>query len=295
MPPRVGFVGLGMMGSAMAERLEASGHALAVTSRTRDHTLPFVQRGALAYETPGEVARACTVVLSMISTPEVLAAISLGENGILSDLQPGAVHIDLSTVSPAISGQLERVYAERSRLFLSCPVLGSVPQAREGTLLLFAGGSEEAFRPSKPLLHSLGKRIWRFDHAEKAATLKLLCNSFIAGTMVTLAQALAVARAADVNAEILLEVIGQSAFNSPMIQSKGASVLADNFAPRFFAEHMAKDIRLLLEAAAPLGCTLPALEAARDLYEKAVRAGLGKEDYSTIFKILEKKANSSTP
>ena len=109
--------------------------------------------------------------------------------------------------------------------------------------------------------------------------------------MMTLAQALVVAQASDVDGKLLLEILSQSALNSPMIQNKGASVLARNFAPRFFAELMLKDISLLLDAAKPLGCTLPSLEATKALYEKAIKAGLGHEDYSAIIKILEKEAN----
>jgi 3-hydroxyisobutyrate dehydrogenase len=292
MQPRIGFVGLGMMGSAMARRLEDTGNALAVYSRTLDHALPFAERGALLCKSPAEVARSSTLVVSMISTPEVLEAISLTDDGILSGLPHGGIHIDCSTVSPEATGRLERLYSERSRYFLACPVLGSVSQALEGSLLLFAGGSQEAFRKSEEYLKKLGKRTWRFNRASEASYLKLLCNSFIAGTMTTLAQALAVARAAGLNAETLLEVIGQSAMSSPMIQNKGASILAGNFTPRFFAEHMLKDISLLLDAARPLGCELPALEAARLLYEKTVAQGHGKEDYSAIIRTLEKGTNS---
>ncbi len=291
---RIGLVGLGMMGSAMAERLEQSGFALALYSRTRQHAEVFSERGALVCEDPATVARSSRMVLSMVSTPEVLESIALGPGGILSGLPEGGVHVDLSTVSPSITATLERTYAERGRAFLYCPVLGSVPQAREGSLLLFAGGSEESFRRSSDVLRHLGSRIWRLETAERAAYMKLLCNSFIAGTMTTLAQALVVARTSGVDATMLLEVLGQSALNSPMIQNKGTSVLARNFAPRFFAELMLKDVSLLLEAAKPLGCSLPALEATRRLYEKAMEAGLGKEDYSAIIKILEKEANLDT-
>jgi 3-hydroxyisobutyrate dehydrogenase-like beta-hydroxyacid dehydrogenase len=291
----IGFVGLGMMGSAMAERLETSGFRLAVYSRTREHALPFVERGAKLCDTPGATAKAAPLVLSMISTSEVLESIALGTEGILGSLPEDGIHIDLSTVSPEITARLEELYAKRGVSFIHCPVLGSVPQAADGTLLLFAGGAEQPFRKAESVLKRLGSRIWRFEGAAQATYLKLLCNSFIAGTMTTLAQALVVARASGVQAETLLEVIGRSAFNSTMVQNKGASVLSRNFKPRFFAEHMLKDVTLLLDAAHQLGCHLPALEATRHLYEKAVASGLGKEDYSTLIKILENEAKLTSP
>jgi len=295
MDTRIGFVGLGIMGSAMAERLERSGYALAVYSRTREHTTAFVRRNAVLGENPASVARSCGVVLSMISNSAVLEEISLGTEGILSGLPARGIHVDMSTVSPEVTERLEGVYAERSRFFLHCPVLGSAPQAAEGSLLLFAGGADDPFRAVEPILAKLGRRIWRFDHPAQASMLKLVCNSFIAGTVTTLAQALVVARASGLRGETVLEIVGQSAFNSPMIQAKGASILARNFAPRFFAEHMLKDISLLLDSAASLDCHLPALEASKRLYERAVAEGLGQEDYSTLIKILEKEATLPPP
>jgi len=295
MDTRIGFVGLGMMGSAMAERLERSGYALAAYSRTREHTTPFVRRNAVLCETPASAGESSGIVFSMISDSAALEAIALGDEGILSGLPPRGIHVDMSTVSPEVTRRLEEMYAEHSRFFLHCPVLGSVPQAAEGSLLLFAGGAEEPFQVTEPILTKLGRRIWRFERAAHASALKLVCNSFIAGTITTLAQALVVARAAGLSGETLLEIVGQSAFSSPMIQAKGASMLAGNFAPRFFAEHMLKDISLLLDSAGSLGCRLPALEAARLLYEEAVAEGLGKEDYSSVIKILEREARLPAP
>lgn len=285
----IGFVGLGMMGRPMATRLLKAGHPLFVYNRTKEKAEALVTQGARWCESPFATAEQSEIVFSMLSTPEVLRETVLGENGILRGLKQGKIHVDTSTVAPSLTHELEERYNARGCAFLRSPVLGSVPQATDGTLLLFVGGNQSAYERVEPLLKILGQRIWRFDRAEQASHLKLLCNSFIAGMITTLGQALMYAEKADVNPRTLLEVIGQSQLNSPMYQTKGASILDENFAPRFFLEHMLKDINLVIAASEELGASLPALKVTQQLFAQARDEGLGKEDYSAVVKMLKKQ------
>ncbi|HEY4611924.1 MAG TPA: NAD(P)-dependent oxidoreductase [Bacteroidota bacterium] len=287
MKPTIGFIGLGMMGLPMATRLLNAGNPLRVHNRTRQKAEPLLANGALWCESPAALAKQSDVVLSMVSTSEVLKEISVGSNGILSGLGNGKVHIDLSTVAPAATRELEEKYRADSKYFLHSPVLGSVPQATDGTLLLFVGGDELAYKQTEEIFKILGKQIWRFDRVEQASHTKLLCNLFIAGMVTTLAQALVFARKADVNPRTLLEVLSQSALHSPMYQAKGASIIDRNFNPRFFLEHMLKDINLMLDAAKEAGAPLPAIEVSQELFAQASQMGFGKEDYSAVVKALE--------
>jgi len=287
MKPTLGFIGLGMMGLPMATRLLNAGYSLKVNNRTKQKAEPLLSKGALWCDTPAAVAEQSEIVLSMVSTSEVLKEISAGQKGILPGLKKSGVHIDLSTVAPAVTRELERAYRSGGKFFLHSPVLGSIPQATEGTLLLFVGGDEEAFQQSEEILKTLGKQLWRFDHVEQATHTKLLCNMFIAGMITTLTQALVFAQKAEVNPRTLLEVLSHSALNSPMYQTKGASIIDRNFNPRFFLEHMLKDINLMLDAAKDLGAPLPAIEVSQELFARASQMGLGKEDYSAVVKALE--------
>jgi len=282
----VGFVGLGLMGLAMATRLSKAGYVLIIHNRTKSKGESLLAAGARWGNTPADVSQESEVVFSMISTPAVLQEIATGSGGIMRGLRDGGVHVDCSTVSPSVTRRLEEEYASHGRAFLHCPVLGSVPQATDGSLLLLLGGAPSAREEVEPALKHLGSKIWKFDRAEDASHAKLLCNLFIAGAITTLVQAIVFAERASVPPKTILDIIGNSALNSPMYQAKGKSILDGNFAPRFFTEHMLKDVSLMIEAASEKGVRLPTIEVAQRLLEQAVERGFGKEDYSAVFKVM---------
>lgn len=286
MKPTIGFIGLGVMGLPMATRLLNAGYSLRVYNRTKEKAQSLIAKGTVWCDSPAAVAGQSDIVISMVSTSEVLEEIATGPNGILGKLAKGKVHIDMSTVAPAVTRELEKAYSSVGKHFLHSPVLGSIPQATDGSLLLFVGGDEAAYKQSEEVLKVLGRQVWRFERVDQASHTKLLCNLFIAGMITTLAQALVFAKKAGVDQRTLLEIVGQSALNSPMYQSKGASIIEGNFTPRFFLEHMLKDINLMLDAAREAGAPLPAIEAAQELFAQASQKGLGKEDYSAVVKVL---------
>ncbi|MGA9407913.1 MAG: NAD(P)-dependent oxidoreductase [Bacteroidota bacterium] len=290
MKTSLGFIGLGLMGSPMAARLLNAGYPLSVFNRTKEKAAGLVKRGARWCQSPNEVAEHSDIVFSMLSNSEALAETATGNGGIIHGLRKGAAHVDMSTVSPVTTAELSVEYTKRGCFFLHSPVLGSVPQATDGSLLLFVGGSDEAYRSAGPFLKLLGGNIWRFERPEQASYTKLLCNLFIGGMGTTLAQALVLAQKADVNPETLLDIIGHSSLSAPMYQTKGMSMLERNFSPRFFVEHMLKDINLILDSGKRLSVPLPGVEVARTLFSEAAAAGFAHEDYSAVVKVLERKA-----
>ena len=290
MKEKIGFIGLGLMGTPMAFRLLNAGYSLFVFNRTKQKAEPLILQGAVWCDSPARVAAQVEIVFSMVSTPSALEEIAIGKNGILSGIRQGTIHIDCSTVSPEITKQLEEKYKIKKCHFIHSPVLGSVSQVVEGSLLLFVGGEEEAFRRVESTLKTLSSKMWRFVHAEQATIAKLLCNSFISGMAVILSQALVLAKKSDINPQTLLEIISQSQLNAPMYQTKGSSIIARNFTPRFFVEHLYKDINLVLEVARTLDVPMPASKTAQQLFAQAIKSGLAKEDYSSIIKILEAQA-----
>ena len=284
----LGFIGLGMMGLPMANRLAQAGAQFHVFNRTKSKADALIAGGALWCETPSLVAGGSDIVFSMVSNPDALREIALGKNGVLAGLKPGGIHVDTSTVSPSVVRELTSRYAQRSSFF-HAPVLGSIPQATDGTLLMFAGGDEGAYQTADPYLKLLAKQIWRFSEPEQATHLKLICNLFIAGMITTLGEALTFARKADVDQRALLDIIGQSQLSSPMYRTKGNSIVQDNFAPRFFLDHMLKDVNLMLGAAQEVQAPLPTIEIAQQLFVEAQRAGFGREDYSAVVKVIQSR------
>jgi 3-hydroxyisobutyrate dehydrogenase-like beta-hydroxyacid dehydrogenase len=284
----VGFVGLGLMGQPMAERLHGGGFPLRVWNRTRSKADGLVNAGAVWCDTPRSVAQGVAVVHSMVSTPEALDAISSGPDGIRAGLEKGGVHVDHSTVSPDMTRKLGEAYRANGTFFVHAPVLGSVPQVKEGSLLMFVGGAEDAFAKCRETIGLLGQRIWRFDAVDQATNTKLLCNSFIAGMIVVLSQAFVLAKRVNVDFATVLEIIGQSQLNAPMFQGKGRAMMEGNFTARFFVEHLRKDISLMLDVAEGVKVQAPGLEVALKLCDEAMSAGLAREDYSAIVKVLDR-------
>jgi 3-hydroxyisobutyrate dehydrogenase len=286
MKQKLGFIGLGMMGLPMAKRLSKAGSQFAVFNRTRSKAEGLLSEGALWCDTPSVIASSSDIVFSMVANPEALRNLALGSVGVLAGLKAGGIHVDTSTVSPAITHELSTQYASRGCCFLHAPVLGSIPQATDGTLLMFAGGDAVAYNAAEPYLQLLAKQIWRFDLPEQATHMKLICNLFIAGMITTLGQALIFAEKANVDQRMMLDIIGQSQLNSPMYQTKGSSIVQNNYSPRFFLEHMLKDVTLMLDAARDERAPLPTIELAQQLFVEAQSAGYGREDYSAVVKAL---------
>lgn len=279
----IAFIGLGLMGTPMASRLLAAGFPLRVYNRTPGRDDALVRAGAVRASSVEGAAADVSAAVTMLTNDEALRSVSLQ---LRSALRSGGLHVDCSTVSPALTEELEREYAAAGRLFLHSPVLGSVPQAAEGSLLLFAGGSDAAFTAAEPLLRVLGSRLWRFPSAPPATHMKLILNSFIAGMIATLSQGLRYAQRNGVEGATLLDVLSHSALNAPMYQTKGRSILEENYAPRFFLQNLLKDTNLFRDAALASGAEVPVADMAKQLLERAVAQGLGMEDYSAVMKSL---------
>lgn len=284
MKQSLGFIGLGLMGAPMAARLLNAGYPLHLYNRTKEKCTPLREKGAQIQSSPAAVAAHADIVFTMVTDDHALKSIAAE---IQSALKSGGIHIDCSTVSPALTSSLEKEYTASGRHFLHSPVLGSIPQATDGSLLLFVGGEESAFTQSKNILNVLGQKIWRFSKAAQASSMKLVMNSFIAGMIATLSQAIVFVQNAGIEGATLLEVLNHSALNTPMYQTKGASILSNNFSPRFFLEYLLKDTNLFRDAAQLYSARSPIADTVKNLLDEAVSRGFGKEDYSAIVKILK--------
>jgi 3-hydroxyisobutyrate dehydrogenase len=287
---RVGLVGLGVMGLPIAERLLSAGHKTYVHNRTPEKADPLLKRGAIWAESPAEAARESEIVLSMVSDPAAVEAVSLSESGILSGLGPESVHCDLSTVGPGSANQMAAAYAERGRRFVQAPVLGSKRQVEEGVLLVFGGGAEEDVQRCEPVWKAFAARVWHLPTAEQAATTKLACNLLIAHMILGLGQSLIFAKKGGVSPAKILDILDASALGAPMYRSKGATIAERNFNANFYVQHMLKDLSLAADAGRETGTPLPLNALSRELFIAAAQQGWGHEDYSAVVKVLEQMA-----
>ena len=278
---KLAFCGLGRMGEPMAGRLLDAGHDLVVWNRTPERADGLVERGARRADSPAEAASGAEAVFTMISTPEALEGVVFGDGlpGLVDGLAPGTALVDMSTVGP------DAVRAVADRLpegvdMLDAPVLGSVPQASDGTLKLFVGGSDEVFARWRPVLQELG-RPRHLGALGAGASMKLVANSCLGALMTALAEALTLADALGLDQGAVLDVLSESPIGATT-KSKRGRVESGEYPPNFTLELAAKDLRLVTEAAERLGVEAKVAAGARAHFEAAHERGFGDLDYSAV-------------
>jgi 3-hydroxyisobutyrate dehydrogenase-like beta-hydroxyacid dehydrogenase len=276
----LGFCGLGQMGAPMAGRLVDAGHDVAVWNRTPARAAPLVERGARLAGSPGEAADGAEALFTMLSAPNAVDTVLFGPDGAAAFLADGATLIEMSTIGPAA------VHAVRARLpepvaMLDAPVLGSVPQADDGSLKVFVGGDGDVFRRWEAVLAHLGHPVV-LGPLGAGASMKLVANSTLGALMTGLAEALALAEGLGLDRAAVLDVLAESPIGAT-VRSKRANVEAVRYSPPNFKLGLAvKDLGLVADAAAESGVDLRVGAAARSWMEEAEAAGLGTLDYSAV-------------
>lgn len=276
---RVGFCGLGQMGAPMAGRLVAAGHQVTVWNRTTDRTAPLVAAGADVAATPAAAATASEVVITMLSTPEVLDHVLFGPGGIAGGCDGSQLVVEMSTVGPDAVRRAAAGLAGRARL-IDAPVRGSVPAATDGTLGIMAGGAEADVAEATPVLTAMGT-VTHVGPLGAGATLKLANNAISIGLTALVAEAFALATASGVDEKIALDIL-EVGFAAPLVKRIRPLVEARRYDPDFKLSLAVKDIDLVLAQAAATGVHAAAVTAVRDVLGDAERAGRGEQDFSAV-------------
>jgi 2-hydroxy-3-oxopropionate reductase len=292
MSSKLGFVGLGIMGRPMALNVMKGGHALAVHARRAESMQPLVDAGAVTCGSPAEVAARSDVTFVMVSdTPDVEQVI-LGPRGCSEGAQPGAIVVDMSTISPAATRRIAGALAERGIEMLDAPVSGGEVGAVNGTLSIMVGGKADTFERVKPLFELMGKNIVHIGDSGAGQVAKS-CNQIVAAvTIEAVAEALLLARANGVDpARVREALLGGFAY-SRVLELHGRRMLETDFKPGFKAVLHQKDMRIVLQAAHELGVALPAAALATQHLNALVGSGEGELDSSAIYKVLERMSRS---
>jgi 3-hydroxyisobutyrate dehydrogenase-like beta-hydroxyacid dehydrogenase len=287
--PRLGFIGLGAMGSRMAARLLATGYDLTVFNRRRERMLPLAQRGAKPAGTPGEVAGDAGVILVSVADDIAVENVITGADGALAKARAGTILVNLSTVSPALSRRLAEVALRKGVFVLDAPVSGSTPQAEQGQLVIFVGGERGAYERCRPILAVLGRESFYIGPAGSGSTMKLCVNALLGLGVQALAEAVALGLRAGLDRDRLLDVLGATVVLSPSQRLKLDNVRADTYAPAFPLRLMFKDFGLILDAAMELSVAMPTTAAAQEVC--AVEFGRERldgrnEDFSSVIRAM---------
>lgn len=285
MAEKVGFIGLGIMGSLQAMNLAKAGVELTVFNRTREKAEAWAaEHGGTVADSPRAVAEASDVVITMVVDGAQVEDM-IGQA--LEGAKPGTLFIDMSTIAPDTARALaERCRAE-GHAFVDAPVTGSSPKARTGTLTIMVGGAPDDIERARPLFEIMGEKIVLCGAAGQGQAVKVISQAVTAVNCATLAQALVLARQADVDVDALLETMDGGSSDSTMRALKGKPMLEHDFTPLFKLAHMLKDVQLCLAEARTAGGAFPFAGLAAELYGAGMGKGLGDQDFAAVVEVIE--------
>jgi 3-hydroxyisobutyrate dehydrogenase-like beta-hydroxyacid dehydrogenase len=276
----VGLIGLGNMGTAVAERLLGADCALVVHNRSAEKAEPLRAQGAQVAGSVGELARAVDVVLTSLADDEAFESVAAE---IAAAAEAGTVLADLSTVSPAASARVAELAREASLLYLRAPVSGNPSVVRSGNLTFIVSGPREALERVEPILLSIGRSVHDVGKEEQARVVKLALNLIVAGLAELMAEALVLGEGSGVSRAALLETMGDSAVGAPFVEYKTEPLLRNDYSATFTTRLMEKDVDLVLEAAEGAGVSLPLASEIKTLLRSAIEAGYGDDDFMALF------------
>jgi 3-hydroxyisobutyrate dehydrogenase-like beta-hydroxyacid dehydrogenase len=290
MKTRVGFIGLGIMGAAMAARVLAD-YPLLIHTRTRSKANKLLQRGATWAPTPKKIAEECDVIFICVTdTPDVQAVIT-GDDGIMSSAKSGLIVVDHSTISPAVTRQLALDLATRGAVLLDAPVSGGQPGAINGTLSIMVGGDTSAFEKVQPLLRLMGQTITHCGPSGNGQLTKFVNQILVSVTNLAVSEALIFAKKNKLDPVKTIAALVGGAGSSWQLANLGPRMTEGDFRPGFTINLQQKDLRLVLGAAEDSKTSLPATSLVHQLFTAAQAAGHGKDGTQALYSVVEKLAS----
>ena len=289
---KIGFIGLGNMGSRMAGRLLDTGYSMTVYNREKNKTAPLAERGARVADTPREVAAASDVVITMVSNDAALHAVVFSEDGVLAGARPGMTLIDMSSVSPGASREVAQAAKAKAVRMIDSPVSGSTPHAEQGTLAILVGGDKDVYDECKPLLEHMGRGVFHMGESGMGATMKLVVNTLLGTQLQTLAEAMVLGLKAGIEKNTLLDTLGQMAHISAGQKGKIENVRREEYPTQFPLALMYKDYGLIADLAREHAVPMPVTAAAQQICA-IERAKDKDEDVSAVLRLMEELAGLS--
>jgi 3-hydroxyisobutyrate dehydrogenase-like beta-hydroxyacid dehydrogenase len=286
---RLGFIGLGYLGSRIARRLAAAGFPLVVYDLDRNKAGELAAAGAEVARHPGELASEVDVILSSLPDDRAVQDVYLGPSNVLGSARPNTPIIELSTISPETSRELYRGAMKVDVCAIDVAVSGSTKSAEAGALTLFAGGDRKVFEAAEPIFAAIAKQWFYMGPSGSGVAMKLVVNALLGVGMQAIAEAAALGSRLGLPRDLLLDTLAKTAVVAPAHVGKLATAKKNDYAPQFPIRLMRKDFRLILAAAAPHGLSMPVTEAAAAI--NSVEAGSGSdEDFSAVIRRMEQQA-----
>ncbi len=295
----VGWIGVGKMGNPMATRLIETGHQVLICDPAAENRASLVARGAAVANSVADLASRCDIIFSMIPHDAALCSIVYGTDGIdegfLTRIRPGAVFVEMSTVSPHLSERIAADLTQRDIGYLRCPVSGSTVLARSGDLTVLASGDLSAWNDTEPLLDVLAARKFYLGQGEEARYMKLVLNTLVGATSSILGEALVLGAKGGLDAKQMMDVISESAVASPLVKYKKDMISNMDFTPAFSVSQMAKDFMLITDAGRANQVPMVVANTILQQYIAASNVGYAEQDFFALFDWMRASGGLTKP
>jgi 2-hydroxy-3-oxopropionate reductase len=285
--PKVGFIGLGIMGRPMAKNLLGHGYDLVVHDINREPVEELVQMGAREASPASEVALESQVIITMLPDSPEVELVALGASGIMEGIRSGSVYVDMSTISPTVAVKIAEVAAEKGVKALDAPVSGGDVGAREGTLSIMVGGDKQTFDTILPIFRVLGKNVVLCGGNGAGQTVKACNQILVAISIEGVAEALALGTKAGVDPAKVVQVLGGGLARCGILENRGERIVNRDFAPGFRSRLHYKDLRIALAAGQAYEVALPVTALVHEMFKQMTLCGLGDLDHTGLITLVE--------
>lgn len=284
---KIGFIGLGIMGKGMAANLIKAGYDVKLYNRTKSKAEELAAIGGKVVHSPAEAAQDSDIIITMLSTPEIVTEIIMEEDGVIGSLKSGAVVIDCSTVDPDTSQILAQQIEEVGAFFIDAPVTGSKAGAENGELVFMVGAKDEVLATAIEVFDVMGKKTIHAGVNGCGSAVKLCFNLMVSHTAVALAESLVMGTKAGLDPKVILEVMMSGAIASKFIEWKAGCMINRDFSTNFSTKLMHKDTHLIQETGYTLGVPMPVTAAVSELLSMSKAKGFDEDDFCSVIKVLE--------
>jgi 3-hydroxyisobutyrate dehydrogenase len=286
---KIGVIGIGMLGNAVALHLLDSGFSVTVYNRTKEKTIQLKEKGAKIASSPKEVADNSELVITVVKDADAVKKISFGNDGIVKGNHDKLIVADMSTIDPLESKNISKKFQEHSINKLDIPVMGGPNVAITGNLVMMVSGDKESFEECEEVFEKIANKVFFLGDSGVAHTIKLAMNLQITMLALALAEGITLVKRANVDPKIFLEILNSTYFKTGMSENKAYKMIDGKYDVTFTLANLKKDITTMTETAKSLGIELPMIKKAEEIYENAVKAGFGKMDYTGIIEYIKKQ------
>jgi len=286
---KVGFIGLGIMGSRMAANLLKEGYELKVYNRTKEKASELIKNGAEWASTASKAASEVDILFTMLEKPDVIEKLVNGEDEFLSSMKKNALWIDSSTVNPTFSEQMSKLASKKGIRFMDAPVSGSKKPAENAELLFLVGGSEKDFQEGRPLMLKMGKDAVHIGPVGKGSAMKIMINQLLGQSILAFSESLNLGMAMGIDKKTGMDILLKTPVTAPILEVFRSRIENNEYEANFPLKHLQKDLHLFTETAYELEQPSPLTSTAEEVYGLAKHKNMGDLDFTAVFKYLHEK------